>query len=99
MTFIRLKITELRQLKMASFLATFSKELLNSGAIRLALVGGIFFLTWELTAWSMAFGSTALAMKADLTGASLVIAASAAAPVGLLTLLANKYLETRKGDA
>lgn len=72
------------------------KRLLDSGLIRACLIGGMFYLAYGLTQWAMAFGSTALAIKADLMGAAAVIGATSAAPIAILTLLTNKYLETRK---
>lgn len=70
-------------------------KFLDSGTIRLALMCGMFYMAYELTAWAMAFGSTALYVKADLVGAAAVIGATASAPIAILTMLANKYLDVR----
>lgn len=61
---------------------------------RILVVAQFYFVYWILD-WSMAFASTALAMKVDLLGASANIAAVAAIPQALLMLATNKYMEMR----
>lgn len=73
-------------------------NLLDSGLIRLALMGGMFYMAYTLTAWAMAFASTALAIKSDLMGAAAVIAAVSAAPIAILTMLVNNYLKVRNDN-
>lgn len=63
-----------------------------------ALVVAVIALAVKLTAWSAQYADTALVAKADLMGVAAVIAAVAAAPLGILTLLLNKYSEIRKAD-
>lgn len=80
---------------MRSKLLTMS-NILDNGYIRLALLGGMFFMAWRLTDWAMTFGTIALSGKADLMGAAAVIGAVSAAPIAILTLLVTKYLDFRK---
>ena len=68
---------------------------LDAGWFGRALVLVQVAFAWNLLTWSEAFASTALATKADLVGTAGVIAATAAAPLGLITLAINKYLEMR----
>lgn len=71
------------------------KNILDNGWIRVALLGGMFYVALDLTFWAKAFASTALATKADMTGVSMVIASVASAPIAILTLLVTRYLEFR----
>ena len=68
---------------------------LDNGLFSRILVGVQIWFAWDLLVWSEAFASTALSTKADLVGAAGVVAATAAAPLGLVTLAVNKYLEMR----
>lgn len=68
---------------------------LDAGWFSRLMMIGIGLFAWELLAWSEAFASTALSTKADLMGAAATIAATAAAPLGLLTLALNKYMDLR----
>lgn len=52
-------------------------------------------LAVQLTVWSTHFASKALADKADLMGVAAVIGAVAGVPVVLLTLLFNKYVDSK----
>lgn len=75
------------------------RNILDNGWIRVGLLAGMFYIAWQLTQWAMAFGSTALATKADLMGAAAVIGAVSAAPIAILTLLVTKYMEFRNGSS
>lgn len=59
----------------------------------------ILIFTFRLTEWAAYFAQTALAEKADLIGVAGIITATAAVPLGMLTLLFNNYNEKRKQDA
>lgn len=58
----------------------------------------VLVFTWHLSDWGAEFAGKALLSKADLMGVAAVIGAVAAIPLGLLTLLFNKYVEGRSGD-
>lgn len=77
-----------------NFLTWLGKRLDDGWFSRLMMVG-IGAFAWDLLAWSEAFASTALATKADLVGTAATVAAVAAAPLGLLTLALNKYMDMR----
>jgi len=62
---------------------------------RILVIAQFVFVYWILD-WSMAFASTALAMKVDLVGASANIAAVAAVPQALLMLATNAYMQMRQ---
>lgn len=68
---------------------------LDAGWFSRILVAIQIWFAWDLLLWSKAFASTALANGADLTGAAANVAAVAAAPLGLVTLAVNKYMEMR----
>lgn len=68
---------------------------LDAGWFSRILVAVQIWFAFDLMTWSQAFASTALATGKDLTGAAGVIAATAAAPLGLVTLAVNKYMELR----
>ncbi len=72
------------------------KRLLDSGPIRAAIIAYLLWFAHDLTRWAMAFASSALASKAEMSGVAAVIVSTSAAPIAILTLLTNKYLETRK---
>lgn len=72
------------------------RNILDNGWIRVALLGAVLYTAIRLSEWAMAFGSTALATKADLMGAAAVVGAVSAAPIAILTLLLTKYMEFRK---
>lgn len=56
----------------------------------------LFWIAIDITAWSQAFASTALAMPGkDLLAIAGIIAAVSAAPLGLLTLSLNTYMNMR----
>ena len=77
-----------------NFLTWLGKKLDEGWFSRLMMVG-IGYFAWDVLSWSEAFASTALATKSDLMGTAAVLAATSAAPLGLLTLALNKYLEMR----
>jgi hypothetical protein len=77
-----------------NLLARIAKQL-DAGWFSRILIGAQIWLAWDLLVWSQAFASTALAAGKDLTGAAGVIAATAAAPLGLVTLAINSYMQTR----
>ena len=70
-------------------------EQLDAGWFSRILVAVQIWFAWDLLVWSEAFASTALATGKDLMGAAAVIGATAAAPLGLITLAINKYMEFR----
>lgn len=56
----------------------------------------LFWIAIDITAWSQAFASTALAMPGkDMLAVAGIIAAVSAAPLGLLTLSLNTYMNMR----
>jgi hypothetical protein len=61
---------------------------------RLLVIAQFWFVYW-IVDWSMAFASTALAMKSDLLGAAANIGAVAAVPQALLMLATNAYMQMR----
>lgn len=69
--------------------------ILDQGWLSRLFLFAQFYLAYFMVDWAMAFGSTALATKADLLGAASVIGAVAAVPQALLMLATNKYIEMR----
>lgn len=63
---------------------------------RRGLVIATVIITVQLTTWAAKYANAALASKADLMGVAAVIAAVAGVPVTLLTILHNKYTESRE---
>lgn len=53
-------------------------------------------ITVQMTTWAAKYANLALAEKADLMGVAAVIGAVSGVPVVLLTILFNKYVETRE---
>lgn len=79
---------------------TLASNILDSGVIRVALLVGMFYFAWNLTYWAESFASTALYQLAqgktiEWMGIAATIGAVAAAPIGLMTLLLNKYMDMR----
>ena len=70
-------------------------RILDQGWLSRTFLVAQFYLAYFMVDWAMAFGSTALATKADLLGAAAVIGAVAAVPQALLMLATNKYIELR----
>lgn len=81
-------------MRVKELISTVSTELDRGWLSRLFLVAQ-FYLAYFMVDWAMAFGSTALATKADLLGAAAVIGAVAAVPQALLMMATNKYMEMR----
>lgn len=65
---------------------------------RRALILAILWFTYRLTTWGMTFADHALSIGADLLGVAAILGAVAAMPLGILTLLFNKYDALRKQD-
>lgn len=80
-------------------LETLFNKLLGLCWFRRSLVIAILVFTFSLTGWAARFAQEALNQKADLVGTAGIIAAVAAAPLGLLTLMFNNYVEKRNQDA
>ena len=76
------------------FISAIGKAL-DEGWFSRILVAVQIWFAWDLLVWSQAFASTALATKADLVGAAGVVAATSAAPLGLITLSINSYMNLR----
>lgn len=69
---------------------------LDSGSyFRRALLIAVVVLTFKLTEWGTHFAEVGLATKADLLGIAAVLAAVAGIPVAILSMVFNKYVETR----
>lgn len=71
------------------------EDVLDRGWLSRLFLFAQFYLAYFMVDWAMAFGSTALATKADLLGAAAVIGAVAAVPQALLMMATNKYMEMR----
>ena len=71
-------------------------EILDEGWLSRLFLLAQFYLAYFMVDWAMAFGSTALTVKADLLGAAAIIGAVAAMPQALLMLATNKYMEMRQ---
>lgn len=70
---------------------------LDSGSyFRRALATAVVVLTFKLTEWGTHFAEVGLVAKADLLGIAAVLAAVAGIPVAILSLVFNKYVESRK---
>lgn len=80
--------------RLKSYLKTAS-DILDEGWLSRLFLLAQFYLAYFMVDWAMAFGSTALAVKADLLGAAGIIGAVAAMPQALLMLATNKYIEFR----
>lgn len=73
------------------------EQRLDAGSwFRRAVVVFTLILTYRLTNWSTLYAVTAITAKADLIGTAGVITAVAGIPLGLLTLLFNKYVDSRQ---
>ena len=83
---------------MSSVLTWIGKQLDGGWFARLLLIFQCWFC-YFIVDWSMAFASTALAMKADLLGAAANVTAVAAIPQALLMLATSKFLEMRAQQA
>lgn len=66
---------------------------------RRALAIAVLMFTFRLTTWGANYAMLAIATDKDLMGVAAVIGAVAAIPLGLLTLLFNKYEEKRQNDS
>lgn len=58
----------------------------------------VLFFTYKLTEWGIHFAESALAAKADLMGVAGVIGAVATGPIAIVSLILNKYVETRTNE-
>lgn len=58
----------------------------------------VLLFTYKLTEWGIHFAESGLQSKADLMGIAAVIGALGTGPIALLTLLLNKYVETRVNE-
>lgn len=65
---------------------------------RRALIVVVLIFTFRLTTWGANYAMLALTTDKDLMGVAAVIGAVAAIPLGLLTMLFNKYEEKRNND-
>lgn len=81
--------------RLRSYLKTAS-SILDEGWLSRLFLFAQFYLAYFMVDWAMAFGSTALTMKADLLGAAAVIGSVAAVPQALLMMATNKYMEMRQ---
>lgn len=73
----------------------FEDRLYSGSYFRRGLAVAVLILTYKLTEWGMMFANIALNKDSDLVGTAAVITAVSGIPVALLTLLLNKYVETR----
>jgi uncharacterized lipoprotein YddW (UPF0748 family) len=85
-------------------LKTLLKGFDTSSWFRRGLVVTIILMTYRLTEWGAKYANTALDMIAngktiDLMAVAALIGAVAAAPVAIITLLVNKYVETRNNES
>ncbi len=80
---------------MTAFFVWLETRLKEGMWFRRGLALAVLAFTWHLTDWGAAFAQQALTLKADLMACAAVIGAVAAIPLGLLTLLFNKYVEGR----
>ncbi len=72
------------------------RNILDSGWIRVALLGGVFAMTWRLTDWGMRFADAALVKPVtDWLGIAATIGAVGTMPIALLGLVFTKYMEFR----
>jgi hypothetical protein len=78
--------------KLASFLERgFNKNLW----FRRGLAIAVLVLVFRMTNWGMSFAEATLAAKASLLDAAALVAAVGGIPTALLTILFNKYTDTR----
>ena len=69
---------------------------LDEGAwFRRGLAVTTVVLTFQLTTWAARFAEHAMEAKADLMATAAVIGAVAGVPLALLTMLFNRYAESR----
>jgi hypothetical protein len=69
---------------------------LEEGAwFRRGIAVATIVLTFQLTTWAARFAEAALAAKADLMAVAATIGAVSGVPLALLTLLFNKYTDSR----
>lgn len=81
-------------------------RIFGDGWFTRAMMIAVFWFAYDLLNWSEAFASTSLYScqsaapggKCDLLGVAAVIGATAAAPLGLLTLALNKYMDMRSSQ-
>jgi hypothetical protein len=73
-------------------------KLLGLRWFRRALIIAVLCFTFRLTTWGANYAVMALSLDKDLVGAAAIIGAVAAIPLGLLTMLFNKYEEKRVKD-
>jgi ABC-type nitrate/sulfonate/bicarbonate transport system permease component len=78
-----------------SFFKALEERLAQGFWFRRGLAATVLAFCWHLTDWGASFAEKALTSKADLMAVAAVIGAVAAIPLGLLTLLFNKYVEGR----
>lgn len=72
------------------------EERLDKGAwFRRALAVVAILMTWSLTQWASGFAERALLAKVSLLDTAALITAVAGIPIGLLTVLFNKYVDSR----
>lgn len=65
---------------------------------RRCLAIAVLLYTFRLTNWGAQYAMLALGTGADLMGVAAIIGAVAAIPLGLVTLVFNKYNEKRTND-
>jgi NAD/NADP transhydrogenase alpha subunit len=82
-------------LKISKALGSLSDLMDRHGYLAMVFLIAQFYLVYFMVDWAKAFGSTALATKADLMGAAAIIGAVSAVPQALLMLATNKYIEMR----
>lgn len=76
-------------------LETFFNKCLGLFWFRRFLALATLGFCYRLTEWAAWFSQEALTNKADLIGTAGIVTAVAAIPLGMLTLLFNKYTEVR----
>lgn len=81
--------------KIFEYVLRFEDRLNNGLWFRRALAIAVMVLVIRLTDWGMGYADKALLAKAALLDVAATITAVAGIPVALLTLLFNKYVETR----
>lgn len=79
-------------------LDSFLETVLGKRWFRRGLAIAVLCYTFKLTEWGARYAQLALDQKADLMGIAAIIGAVAAIPLGLLTLVFNKYNEVRTKD-
>ena len=81
-----------------NFLKALEDRLREGFWFRRGLGIAVFVLVWRMTDWGMRYAQQTLDKNANLLDTAAIITAVAGIPVILLTLLVNKYVETRNND-